>query len=249
MSRNPTELEILHEDNHLIVVNKKPGDISQNDRTGDESLPDKIKKYIKRKYQKPGNVFLGVVHRLDRPTSGALIFAKTSKALSRLNKMLQSHRIKKTYWAVVEGIPEKTQDTLIHYLKKNPKNNKTTVFLRETPGAKKAELHYKVLKKGDRYALLEIDLKTGRHHQIRAQLAKAGHPVKGDLKYGAKRSLKNGGILLHARKLVFDHPVKPQKLEIIAPLPEGEWSIVKHMTAVGENLNSLKNSPSNKHSQ
>jgi 23S rRNA pseudouridine1911/1915/1917 synthase len=227
MNPNPTDLEILYEDNHLIIVNKKTGDISQGDKTGDESLIDKVKKYIKYQYNKPGNVFSGLVHRLDRPTSGVIVFAKTSKALSRLNKMLREGKIKKTYWAVTEGVPVKNEDTLIHYLKKNPKTNKTTVFPRETEGAKKAVLHYKMLKKGERYALLEIDLETGRHHQIRAQLAKIGLPVKGDLKYGAKRSLKGGGIMLHARKIRFKHPVKNEILEITAPVPTPHWEIIE----------------------
>ncbi len=226
MKKNPIEKRILYEDNHLIIVNKNPGEIVQGDKTGDKPLSEIIKDYIKTRYRKPGNVFLGVVHRLDRPTSGAVIFAKTSKALERLNKMLRERRIIKSYWVVTEGIPQNPEKKLIHYLKKNPKTNKTTVFIRETPGAKKAELTYRVLKKGDRYALLEVDLHTGRHHQIRAQLSKEGFPVKGDLKYGAKRSLKNGGIMLHARKLEFMHPVKKTPVQIVAePLPE-EWEII-----------------------
>ena len=227
MNPNPTDLEILYEDNHLIIINKKPGDISQGDKTGDESLIDKVKKYIKHKYNKPGNVFSGLVHRLDRPTGGVIMFAKTSKALSRLNKMLREGKIKKTYWAVTEGIPAKNEDTLIHYLKKNPKTNKTTVYPRKTEGAKKAVLHYKVIKKGERYALLEIDLETGRHHQIRAQLSKIGHPVKGDLKYGAKHSLEGGGIMLHARKISFKHPVRDKIMEITAPPEPKHWDIIE----------------------
>jgi len=227
MNPNPTEPEILYEDNHLLIVNKKAGEIVQGDKTGDEPLIDRLKRYIKKRDNKPGNVFLGLVHRLDRPTSGAVIFAKTSKALTRLNKMLKDRKIRKTYWAVTEGVPEEKEGRLHHFLKKNPKNNKTTVFTRETPGAKEARLHYKVLKEGERYALLEVDLETGRHHQIRAQLAKTGHPVKGDLKYGAKRSLPGGGIMLHAKKLTFIHPVKKKFIQIDAPLPETFHELIK----------------------
>ena len=227
MNPNPTEPEILYEDNHLLIVNKKAGEIVQGDKTGDEPLIDRLKRYIKKRDNKPGNVFLGLVHRLDRPTSGAVIFAKTSKALTRLNKMLKDRKIRKTYWAVTEGVPEEKESRLHHFLKKNPKNNKTTVFTRETPGAKEARLHYKVLKEGERYALLEVDLETGRHHQIRAQLAKTGHPVKGDLKYGAKRSLPGGGIMLHAKKLTFIHPVKKKLMQIDAPLPETFNELIK----------------------
>ncbi len=232
MNRNLTESDILYEDNHIIIVNKKTGDISQGDKTGDESLIDKVKHYIKTKYQKPGNVFLGLVHRLDRPTSGAMIFAKTSKALARLNKMLKDRKIQKTYWAVVEGIPGREKDRLEHYLKKNPKTNKSTVFIKETPGAKRAVLYYKTLKKGRNYALLEVDLQTGRHHQIRAQLSKIGHPVKGDLKYGAKRSLPDGGIMLHARRLRFPHPVKGTDVVIEAPVPGNHWNLIDKLDNV-----------------
>ncbi len=224
---NPNNIDasrILYEDNHLIVVNKLPGDIVQGDKTGDEPLSEKVKRYLKHKYGKPGNVFLGTVHRLDRPTSGAVIYAKTSKALERLNAMLRRHQIRKTYHAVVEGFPRPAEGTLRHYLKKNPRTNKTTVFTRPTPGAKEAVLHYRTLKPGDRYALLEVDLETGRHHQIRAQLAKTGHPVRGDLKYGAKRSLPCGGIMLHARRLDFTHPVRKTPVTVTAPYPEGcDW--------------------------
>jgi 23S rRNA pseudouridine1911/1915/1917 synthase len=224
---NPNNIDprrILYEDNHLIVINKLPGEIVQGDKTGDEPLSEKVKRYIKKKYAKPGNVFLGVVHRLDRPTSGAVIFAKTSKALERLNRMLRDHQIRKTYHTVVEGFPDPPRATLKNYLKKNPKNNKTTVFARPTAGAKEAVLHYKTLKPGQHYTLLEVDLETGRHHQIRAQLAKAGHPVRGDLKYGAKRSLPGGGIMLHARSLDFMHPVRKEPLHITAPYPQGyDW--------------------------
>ncbi len=232
MNRNPIDKRILYEDNHLIVVNKWPGEIVQGDKTGDEPLSESVKKYIKEKYNKPGNVFLGVTHRLDRPTSGAVIFAKTSKALERINKMLREHQIKKKYWAVIEGIPQPTENRLEHYLKKNPKTNKTIVFIRPAQGAKQALLTYKTIKKGDKYALVEVDLLTGRHHQIRAQLAKTGHPVKGDLKYGAKRSLKNGGIMLHARQLEFVHPVKKTQVNIIAPPLTDDWKMIELMDYV-----------------
>ena len=171
MYSNKDNLEVLFEDNHLVIVNKKSGDIVQGDKTGDKPLSDVVKEYIKEKYNKPGEVFLGVVHRLDRPTSGIIIFARTSKALERLNKMLRERTISKTYWAVVKNTPLKEKDSLIHFLKKNPKNNKSTVFTKETDASKKAILHYSAIKKLDNYSLLEIDLETGRHHQIRAQLA------------------------------------------------------------------------------
>ncbi len=212
-------LQILHEDNHLIIVNKRAGDISQGDKTGDTPLSDVVKAYIKDKYQKSGNVFLGVVHRLDRPTSGVIIFAKTSKALERLNKMLREKLIHKTYWAVIKAAPTTTQGTLKNYLKKNPKNNKSTVFNKETPGSKHAILHYKILKTLDNYTLLEVDLETGRHHQIRAQLAAIGSNIKGDLKYGANRSNKDGSIHLHARKIQFTHPVSKEDVSVTAPVP------------------------------
>ncbi len=224
------EPDVLYEDNHLIIINKRPGDIVQGDRTGDMPLSETVKAYLKHKYNKPGNVFLGVVHRLDRPVSGAVIFAKTSKALRRLNEMLRRHEIKKTYLALVEGRPESHEGTYIDYLKKNPKTNKTTVFKRPTEGAKKAILHYVMRKIGDHYSLLEIDLKTGRHHQIRAQLAKHGTPVKGDLKYGARRSNPSGGIMLHAARLGFIHPVKKTPVQIIASFPEEYgWEIIEKL--------------------
>lgn len=219
MASSSSSLDVLYEDNHLIIINKQVGDISQGDKTGDTPLGDLVKEYIKKKYNKPGNVYLGVVHRLDRPTSGIIVFARTSKALERLNKMLREKQIKKTYWAVVKNAPTNNEDTLINYLKKNPKNNKSTVFIKETEGSKKAVLRYKIIKKLHNYFLLEIDLETGRHHQIRAQLAAIGSPIKGDLKYGFSRSNKNGGIHLHARKIVFIHPVTKEKISIEAPPP------------------------------
>lgn len=211
-------LQVLFEDNHLIIINKRVGDIVQGDKTGDKPLSEITKDYIAKKYNKPGKVFLGVVHRLDRPTSGAVIFAKTSKALTRLNKMLVNKKIDKTYWAIVDGKITEAQ-TLIHYLKKNPKNNKATVYSTETEGAKRAVLHFTILKHFDRYTLIEIDLETGRHHQIRSQLANIGHPIKGDVKYGFKRPNRNAGINLHARKIAFTHPVSQEQIEVFAPTP------------------------------
>lgn len=213
-------LQVLYEDNHVIVVNKRAGDIVQGDKTGDKPLSDVVKEYIAEKYHKPGNVYLGVVHRLDRPTTGIIIFARTSKALPRLNAQFAEKKTKKTYWAVVNNMPPKPQDRLTNWLRKNPKNNKSTAFTKEVTGSKKAILAYAVKKKLDRYVLLEVALFTGRHHQIRAQLAAIGCTIKGDLKYGAGRSNKDASIHLHARKLVFTHPVKKELIEIIAPLPK-----------------------------
>ena len=219
MHSTKDNLEVLFEDNHLLIVNKKSGDIVQGDKTGDKPLSEVVKEYIKEKYNKPGEVFLGVVHRLDRPTSGIIIFARTSKALERLNKMLRDRVISKTYWAIIKNNPKKVKDTLIHFLKKNPKNNKSTVFTKKTEGSKKAILHFTIKKKLDNYSLLEIDLETGRHHQIRAQLSFIGSPIKGDLKYGASRSNKDGSIHLHARTINFTHPVSKKAITIIAPVP------------------------------
>jgi len=219
MQSSKHNLQILFEDNHLIIINKRASDIVQGDKTGDKPLSDIVKEYIKDKYNKPNNVYLGVVHRLDRPTSGAIIFAKTSKALERLNKMLREKEIEKTYWTVVKNRPKKSEDTLINWLKKNPKNNKSTVFSRENTAYKKAILHYKIIKELDTYFLLEINLETGRHHQIRCQLSNIGSPIKGDLKYGFNRSNKDASIHLHARKIEFTHPVNKEKITVIAPLP------------------------------
>lgn len=214
--------QIIYEDNHLIIINKKVGQLVQGDKTGDESLLELIKNFIKERDAKPGNVFLGLVHRIDRPTSGLVIYAKTSKALSRLTQMVKNREIKKTYWALVpkEMIPQSQR--LVHFLQKNEKNNKAIVFPRETPGAKEAILTYQIIKTLDNYMLLEIDLETGRHHQIRAQLSKIGVPIKGDLKYGAPRSNPDGGISLHARKLEFIHPVTKENIEIVAPVPQND---------------------------
>tara|TARA_B110000046_G_scaffold185576_1_gene227825 strand:+ start:6169 stop:6855 length:687 start_codon:yes stop_codon:yes gene_type:complete len=220
MHSTKENLQVLFEDNHLIIVNKRAGDITQGDKTGDKPLSDVVKEYVKVKYNKVGNVFLGVVHRLDRPTSGVIIFARTSKALERLNKMLRDKIINKTYWAVIKNHPEKEKNTLINYLKKNPKNNKSSVYTKEITDSKKAILHYNVIKKLDNYSLVEIDLETGRHHQIRAQLSFIGFPIKGDLKYGFNRSNKDGSIHLHARKIEFVHPVTKEQISIIAPTPK-----------------------------
>lgn len=212
-------LQVLFEDNHIIIVNKRAGDIVQGDKTQDKPLSEVVKEYIKEKYNKPGNVYLGVVHRLDRPTSGIVIFARTSKALERLNKMLREKTIQKTYWAVVKNTPKNSKGTLVNFLKKNPKNNKSSVYSKEIQESKKATLHYQVIKKLDHYTVLEIDLETGRHHQIRAQLSFMGSSIKGDLKYGAQRSNKDGSIHLHARKIEFIHPVSKENLRLTAPLP------------------------------
>ncbi|EIJ40489.1 RluA family pseudouridine synthase [Galbibacter orientalis] len=217
---NKNNLQVLFEDNHIIVVNKRAGDIVQGDKTGDTPLSEVVKEYIKDKYNKPGNVYLGVVHRLDRPTTGIVLFAKTSKALPRLNKLFKDKDAKKTYWAIVKNKPEKTTDKLVHWMKRNPKQNKSYAHKNEVPDSKKAILEYQVLQSLNNYHLLEIDLETGRHHQIRSQLSSIGSPIKGDLKYGFDRSNKDGSIHLHARKLEFEHPVKKEKISIIAPLPK-----------------------------
>lgn len=207
---NSTNLDIIYEDNHLIVINKRVGDIVQGDSTGDKPLSDVVKEYIKKKYDKPGDVYLGVVHRLDRPTTGIVLFAKTSKALSRLNEAFKNRTTKKTYWAVIKNTPPKEKDTLVHFLKRNSKNNTSKAHSKEVPESKQASLSYHIIKKLDRYLVLEIDLHTGRHHQIRSQLQAIGCPIKGDLKYGFDRSNPNGGIHLHARKLVLTHPVSKE---------------------------------------
>jgi 23S rRNA pseudouridine1911/1915/1917 synthase len=214
-----TNLQILHEDNHLIVVNKRVGDIVQGDKTGDVPLSELVKEYIKNKYQKPGAVYLGVVHRLDRPTTGIVVFAKTSKALSRLNELFSSRQTQKTYWAVVKNNPPQEQDSLQHFISRNEKNNTSKAHSKEVPNSKLALLDYQIIQKLNAYFALEINLHTGRHHQIRAQLAAIGCPIKGDLKYGFDRSNPDGGIHLHARKLIFTHPVTKESLELIAPTP------------------------------
>ncbi|WP_229792631.1 RluA family pseudouridine synthase [Ulvibacter litoralis] len=209
----------MFEDNHLLIVNKRPGDIVQGDNTGDTPLSEVVKQYISEKYNKPGAVFLGVVHRLDRPTSGVVVFARTSKALTRLNKLFAERETQKTYWAIVQEVPPNASEKLVHFLKRNPKQNKSYAHSKEVPESKKAILTYTIQKKLDRYTLLEIALETGRHHQIRSQLSAIGSPIKGDLKYGFNRSNKDGSIHLHARKLTFVHPIKKEELTIVAPPP------------------------------
>lgn len=212
-------MTILYEDNHLIIVNKTTSEIVQGDKTGDQPLSEIIKEYLKEKYNKPGNVFVGVVHRLDRPVSGIVVFAKTSKALARMNDLFKKHEVKKTYWAIVKKGNLKTKETLQHYLVRNEQQNKTFAYDREQKNSQLAILHYELKATSDRYALLEIDLETGRHHQIRCQLAKIGAPIKGDLKYGYPRSNEDGGISLHARSISFIHPVSKIPIIIEAPVP------------------------------
>lgn len=213
-------LEVLYEDNHIIAVNKKAGDLVQGDKTGDKPLGEFVKDYLRDKYNKPGNIFCGVIHRLDRPVSGLVIFAKTSKALSRMNTLFRDKNIQKTYWAIVENIPSKAEDRLEHYLIKNQQKNKSRAYLKPYEGALKSVLDYKILKKLDRYTLLQVKPITGRHHQIRVQLSTMGTIIKGDLKYGAKRSNKDASICLHAREIHFIHPVKKEAITITAPTPK-----------------------------
>lgn len=214
-------MTVLYEDNHLIIVNKQAGEIVQGDKTGDAPLSDIVKDWLKEKHNKPGNVYLGVVHRLDRPVSGVVLFAKTSKALPRLNKMFAEHdKVSKTYWAIVQNRPQASKGTLTHWLTRQEKNNTARAYDREVPGAKKAVLDYELIASGDRYHLLEIHLHTGRHHQIRCQLAKMGCPIKGDLKYGAPRSNPDGSISLHARNLTLEHPVSHERISVTAPVPD-----------------------------
>lgn len=225
---NKNNLQILHEDNHIIVINKRVGDIVQGDKTGDKPLSDIVREYIKEKYSKPGDVFLGVVHRLDRPTTGIVVFARTSKALERLNKLFSERETQKTYWAVVKNRPAKNEDNLVHFLVRNEKNNTSKAHLKEVPNSKKASLDYKIIKQLNNYFVLEINLHTGRHHQIRAQLSAIGSPIKGDLKYGFDRSNPDGGIHLHARKLNFVHPVTKEDITLIAPTPtDAIWNSIE----------------------
>ena len=223
-------MTILYEDNHLVIVNKQAGEIVQGDKTGDTPLSDFVKDWLKEKYNKPGNVYLGVVHRLDRPVSGVVLFAKTSKALPRLNKMFAEHnKVNKTYWAIVQNRPQEPQGTLTHWLTRQEKNNTARAYDREVPGSKKAVLDYELIASGDRYHLLEIHLHTGRHHQIRCQLAKIGCPIKGDLKYGAPRSNPDGSISLHARTLTLEHPVNHKSISVTAPVPDDKlWLALSH---------------------
>ena len=213
-------MDVIYEDNHIIIVNKRSSEIVQGDKTGDRPLVEEVKEYIKEKYHKPGNVFLGVVHRLDRPVSGLVVFARTGKALARLNEMFRTKEVKKTYWAIVGNCPASPEGELCHWLVRNEKQNKSYAYDAERPGAKQAILDYRLIGRSDRYYLLEVDLKTGRHHQIRCQLAKIGCPIKGDLKYGAPRSNPDGSISLHARRVRFIHPVSKKEICVEAPLPE-----------------------------
>ena len=216
---------VIYEDNHIIVVSKSASEIVQGDKTGDTPLSETVKMFLKEKYQKPGNVFVGVTHRLDRPVSGLVVFAKTSKALGRLNEMFRLGEVKKTYWAVVKNKPKEMEGELVHWLVRNEKQNKSYAYDKEVKNAKKAVLRYKLIGHSQNYYLLEVDLQTGRHHQIRCQLAKMGCPIKGDLKYGSPRSNPDGSICLHARKVEFIHPVSKEKISLVAPLPEGNlWN-------------------------
>jgi 23S rRNA pseudouridine1911/1915/1917 synthase len=223
-------LRVLYEDNHLIIVNKRAGDIVQGDKTGDVPLSEHIKLYIKEKYAKPGDVFLGTIHRLDRPVSGVVAYAKTSKALARMNKLFAEKTINKSYWAIVDHSPNLKEAELVHFLSKNEKQNKSYVSNSESKSTKKAVLQYRQLAQSEHYTLLEIELKTGRHHQIRAQLAHIQSVIKGDVKYGAKRPNKDASICLHARRLSFVHPIKNELLNIIAPVPENDslWAFFEN---------------------
>ena len=212
-------MEVVYEDNHIIIVNKQSGEIVQGDKTGDRPLSDIVKEYIKEKYQKPGAVFLGVAHRLDRPVSGLVVFARTSKALARLNKMFAEGEVHKTYWAIVKNAPRTSDGTLEHWIVRNEKQNKSYAYDHERPNAKKAILKYRALSHSDNYTLLEVNLMTGRHHQIRCQLAAMGCPIKGDLKYGASRSNPDGSISLMARRVEFIHPVSKEPIVVEAPVP------------------------------
>lgn len=218
-------MTVVYEDNHIIIVNKTASEIVQGDKTGDTPLSETVKQYLKEKYSKPGNVFIGVTHRLDRPVSGLVVFAKTGKALSRLNEMFKNSEVKKTYWAVVKNLPREEEGELVNYLVRNEKQNKSYAYDKEVPGSKKAILRYRIIGRSQNYYLLEVDLKTGRHHQIRCQLAKMGSPIKGDLKYGSPRSNPDGSICLHARSIRFVHPVSKELIEVEAPVPPGNlWN-------------------------
>lgn len=217
---------VLYEDNHIIIVNKRSSDLVQGDGTGDEPLDDIVRAYIREKYSKPGEVFLGVVHRLDRPVSGCVVYARTSKALSRLSELFRTREVRKIYWAIISDRPPAEEGTLSSWLKKNEVQNKSYVYSTEVKGSKLAELSYRVLARSERYYLVEVDLHTGRHHQIRAQLAAAGCPIRGDLKYGSKRSNEGGGISLHSRRISFVHPVKKEQITVEAPLPDDRiWKL------------------------
>jgi 23S rRNA pseudouridine1911/1915/1917 synthase len=227
----PVKNRVLFEDNHFIAINKCSSEIVQGDKTGDAPMSEDIKAFLKEKYDKPGNVFCGVIHRIDRPVSGVVLFAKTSKGLSRMNEKFSTRDVKKTYWAIVKNKPENDEGELIHYLIKDEKKNKSTAHNKEVKDSKISKLNYKIIAKGDNYYLLEIDPTTGRHHQIRAQLAAMGCPIKGDLKYGSERSNLDGSIALHARKLKFVHPINDTPVEIIAPVPNDKlWKAFELMT-------------------
>ena len=229
MKKKP--FSVVYEDNHLLIVNKAAGVLVQGDKTKDKTLTDYCREYIAKKYNKPGDVFLGVVHRLDRPTTGIVVFAKTSKALTRMNDLFSSRETQKTYWAVVKNKPPKEEDTLVHYIKRNQQNNTSKAHSKEVPESKKASLHYKIINELDNYFALEIELHTGRHHQIRAQLQAIGCSIKGDLKYGFDRSNPDGGIHLHARKLSFIHPVSKEQMTIIASVPQDViWKSIETKT-------------------
>ena len=213
-------MKIVYEDNHVIIASKRSGEIVQGDKTGDRTLSDDVKEYIKEKYAKPGNVFLGVTHRLDRPVWGLVVFAKTSKALARLNDMFRNGEVHKTYWAICQNAPAEPEATLTHWITRNEKQNKSYAYDKEVPGSKKAVLHYRTISRSERYTLVEIELMTGRHHQIRCQLAKIGCPIKGDLKYGARRSNPDGSISLLARKVEFIHPVSKERICVESQVPD-----------------------------
>ena len=212
---------ILYEDNHLIIINKLPGELVQGDESGDRTLADDVKAYLKEKYGKPGNVYLGIPHRLDRPTSGIVVYCRTDKALSRMTALFRTSDVKKTYWAIVDRAPERREGDLIHYITRSAANNKSIASAKETKGAKIAKLSYRLIASSDKYHLLEIDLHTGRHPHIRAQLAAIGVHRNGDLKYGAQRSNPDGGICLHSRRISFVHPIRKEELVITAPPPQG----------------------------
>jgi len=223
--------EILYEDNHIIIVNKRSSDIVQGDRSGDEPLDDIVRSYLKEKYNKPGDVFIGVVHRLDRPVSGCVVYARTTKALSRLTELFRTRDVKKTYWAIVTERPPSEEGVLVHFIKKNETQNKSYVFKTQVKDSKSAELSYRMIGRSERFYLLEIDLHTGRHHQIRAQLADIGCTIRGDLKYGSKRSNEGGGISLHSRSISFLHPVKKEQVTVVAPLPDEKgWRLFAGIT-------------------
>ncbi len=226
-------MEIIYEDNHLVIVNKSPGEIVQGDKTGDVPLVEMVRQWLKEKYDKPGNVFCGVVHRLDRPVGGLVVFAKTSKALARMNDMFRNGEVHKTYWAIVRNCPPKESDTLTHYITSRQENNKSYASVKEIKGSKRAVLDYKLLASSDRYHLLEVNLHTGRKHQIRVQLAAIGCPIKGDLKYGDKRSNPDGSISLQAHSIEFVHPVSKELVSVTAPMPDSDnvWKAMGEIMA------------------